>query len=85
MRPGAGTFVIRSYSLDCDRDEQGQPAAGCPFGDQEVDLRGVRKDSVLVVASDNGEQGFGGPIDIVVTSHGKPVIIDAVILDMETE
>ena len=80
---GCGTFVIRSYSHDCERDEQGQPAAGCPFADEAVDLRGVRKDSIMVVTTDNGQEGFGGPIDIVVTSAGKPVIIDAVIFNLE--
>jgi hypothetical protein len=80
---GCGTFVIRSYSPDCERDGQGRPVAGCPFDDEEVALRGVRKDSVMVVATDNGEEGFGGPIDIVVTSNGKPVIIDAIVFDLE--
>ena len=75
--------MIRSYSHDCELDEQGQPEAGCPFGDEEVDLRGVRKDSVMVVATDNGQEGFAGPIDIIVTSNGKPVIIDAVIFNIE--
>lgn len=66
----------------------GTRCGGCGtfvLGQDEVDLKGPFEDSVMVVAANNGQEGYSGPIDIVVTSSGKPVIIDAVYLNLETE
>ena len=86
---GCGTFVVRSVGVDCagtSEEATAQPAPSCPLvTTEEVDLRGARADRMLVFAGDNGEEGFAGPIDIVVTSNGKPVIIDAAIFNLETE
>ena len=81
---GCGTFVLTSVGHDCE-DGTGQAAPTCPPAQEEVDLKGSRSDSSLVLASNNGDEGFAGPIQIVVTSSGKPVIIDAVIFNLETE
>jgi len=83
---GCGTFVIRSQGVDCEaEDPASPPPASCPPRQEEVDLRGPVANSVLVVGTNNGDEGFSGPLDIVVTSSGKPVIIDAVIFNLETE
>jgi hypothetical protein len=83
---GCGTFVIRSPQRDCEAEDLASPPpASCPPAEEEVDLRGALETSAVVVASNGGEEGYAGPIDIVVTSSGKPVIIDAVIFDLEIE
>jgi hypothetical protein len=66
----------------------GTRCGGCGtflIGGDEVDLKGPFGDSVMVAAGNNGQEGYDGPVDIVVTSSGKPVIIDAIYLDLPTE
>ncbi len=81
--PGCGTFTLRYPSEECWTRRGGQvasPPSSCPQAPRgHVRTRGARRASTAVFMGNNGQEGYAGPLELVVTSSGKPVTIDAVI------
>jgi hypothetical protein len=80
--PGCGTFTLRYPSEEClDEEEEAtaSPPSSCPQDEDPVRTRGARRASTAVFMGNNGQEGYAGPLELVVTSSGKPVTIDAVI------
>jgi hypothetical protein len=78
---GCGTFILRYPQQGCweDEEEEPTPQASCPPDEEQVELRGPRDDSAIAFMGNDGQEGYAGPLELVVTSSGKPVIIDGVI------
>jgi hypothetical protein len=77
---GCGSFVLRYPAEFCGDDEEEATAPpSCPPGEELVELRGALHESAIAFMGNGGQEGYMGPLELVVTSSGKPVIIDGVI------